>query len=122
LRKLPSNIDVRLVLRFGRMGAMSKSTPADLAVAYRSLTRRRADAIDAAKDAPVGALVTSLDEHIAAAASVVGSAPNPGAVAEAIERRKLDDWDDRTLDELRRLATEAGTVVRRIADAAPPDD
>jgi hypothetical protein len=104
------------------MGAMSKSTPSDLAVAYRTLTRRRAEALDAAQDVPVGELVAGLDERIAAAASVVGSAPNPSAVADAIERRPLDDWDDGTLDELRRLATEAGTVVRRIADAAPLDD
>jgi hypothetical protein len=101
---------------------MSKSTAADLAIAFRSLTRRRAEAIDAAKDAQVSALLAGFDERIAAAAEVVGSAPNAGAIAEAIVRRPIDDWDDATLDELRRLATEAGTAVRRIADAAPPDD
>jgi hypothetical protein len=101
---------------------MSKSTAADLAVSFRSLTRRRAEAVEAAKDAEVGALLAGLDEHIAAAAAVVGSAPNPDAIAESISRRPIDDWDDATLDELRNLATEAGSVVRRIADAAPPDD
>ena len=101
---------------------MSKTTAADLAIAFRSLTRRRAEAVDAARDAPVSALLAGFDERITAAASVVGSAPNPDAIAEAISRRSIDDWDDATLDELRRLATEAGTVVRRITDAAPPDD
>jgi hypothetical protein len=104
------------------MSGMSKSTAADLAIAFRSLTRRRAEAVDAAKDVPVSALLTGFDEHITAAAAIVGSAPNPGAVADTIARRSIDDWDDATLDELRRLATEAGTIVRRIADAAPPDD
>jgi hypothetical protein len=104
------------------MSGMSKSTAADLAIAFRSLTRRRVEAVEAAKDAQVGALLTGFEERIAAAAAVVGSAPNPSAIAEAIDRRPIDDWDDATLDELRRLATEAGTVVRRIAEAAPPDD
>jgi hypothetical protein len=101
---------------------MSKTTAADLAIAFRSLTRRRDEAVDAATDAPVSALLAGFDEHIAAAASVVGSAPNAGAIADAITRRSIDDWDDATLDELRRIATEAGTIVRRIADAAPEDD
>jgi hypothetical protein len=104
------------------MSGMSKSTAADLAIAFRSLTRRRVEAVDAAKDAQVSALLASFDERIAAAAAVVGSAPNPGAIADAIDRRPIDDWDDATLDELRRLATDAGTVVRRIAEAAPPED
>jgi hypothetical protein len=86
------------------------------------LTRRRAEAVEAAEDADVSALLAGLDERIAAAAAVVGSAPNLDAIAEAIARRPIDDWDDATLDELRRLATEAGTDVRRIADAAPPDE
>ena len=53
---------------------MSKSTPADLAVAFRSLRRRRDEALEAAKGAPVGSLLAELDESVAAAAAVAGSA------------------------------------------------
>jgi hypothetical protein len=98
---------------------MSKSTPADLAVAFRSLTRRRGEAIEAAEGAPVGPLLGELERHVSAAAGLVGSPPTPEGVADAISSRSIDDWDSDTLDELRRLATEAGTVVRRIADSGP---
>jgi hypothetical protein len=99
---------------------MSKSTPADLEVAFRSLTRRRVEAIDAAEGAPVDGLLGDLDRHIADAAALLGTAPDAGAVADAIASRKIDDWDSATLEELRRYATEAGVVVRRIAAAGPP--
>ncbi len=98
---------------------MSKSTPADLAVAFRSLVRRRDEAVEAAEGAPVGALLAELDGHVAAAAGVVGSAPDLTAVADAISARSLDAWDNASLDALRRIATDAGSVVRRIADAGP---
>ena len=101
---------------------MSKSTPADLAVAFRSLLRRRGEALEAAEGAPVGALLAELDSHIAAAAAVVGSGPDPAAIADAITSRPARDWDVATLDELRRIATDAGAVVRQIAEAGPPDE
>ena len=122
LRKLPSNIDVRLVLRFGRMEPMSKTTPADLAVAFRSLVRRRDEALEAAEGAPVGGLLAELDRIIAAAAGIVRSAPTPEAVATAIGSRSIDAWDTDTLDELRGLATDAGTIVRRIAESGPDEE
>jgi hypothetical protein len=121
LRKLPSNTAARLVLRFGRMMAMSKTTPADLAVAFRSLVRRRDEAIDAAEGAPVGGLLTELDRTIASAAAIVRSAPSPDAVAAAIGARRFEEWDTDTLEELRRLATEAGTTERRIAESGPDE-
>ena len=102
LRKLPSNIGARLLLGFGRMSSMSKSTPADLAVAFRSLGRRRDEALEAAKGAPVGSLLAELDGRIAAAAAVVGSAPDPAAIADC-----------------NRLAAER-TMGRRDARRAPP--
>jgi hypothetical protein len=104
------------------MMAMSKTTPDDLVVAFRSLVRRRGEALDAAQDAPVGGLVAELDRIVAAAATTVRSAPTPGAVAAAIEARRSDDWDTATLDELRRLATEAGTLLRRIAESGPDEE
>jgi hypothetical protein len=101
---------------------MSKSTPADLAVAFRSLDRRRREAIDAAEGAPASGPLADLDREIAAAATLLGVAPAAGAVAAAIDARPTDDWDDSVLDQIRRHATEAGTALRRVIDAAPPAD
>lgn len=101
---------------------MSKSTPDDLAVAFRSLPRRRSEAIGAAEGAPVGALLAELDAHIAAAATLLGAAADAGAIADAIAARRPEDWDSITLDGLRQRATDAGVVLRRIAAAGPPRD
>jgi hypothetical protein len=101
---------------------VSKSTPADLAVAFRSLERRRAEAIEAAEGAPVGGLLAELDGLIAAAATLVASAPDAKTVATAIDSRSVDEWDSSTLDELRRIATDAGAVLRRIGDSGPPKE
>ena len=101
---------------------MSKTTPADLAVAFRSLVRRRDEALNAANGAPVGGPLAELDRVIAAAAGIVGSAPTPADVATAIESRSVEDWDTASLDELRGLATDAGTIVRRIAESGPDQD
>ena len=101
---------------------MSKSTPADLAVAFRSLERRRREAIDAADGAPIAGPLADLDRDIAAAATLLGVTPSAGAVASAIDSKPGDEWDQSVLDQLRQLATDAGTSLRRVIDAAPPSD
>lgn len=97
---------------------MSKSTPADLSVAFRSLERRRREAMQAADGAPIDGLLRQLDEYIHAAATLLGTAPNAGAVADAIAVKSTEDWDEATLDALREHATGAGTALRRVNDAA----
>jgi hypothetical protein len=87
---------------------MSKSTPADLAVAFRSMDRRRREAIDAADGAAVTDLLAAHDREIAAAAT--------------IERTPSDDWDEAILDLLRQHASDAGIALRRVVEAAPPAD
>jgi hypothetical protein len=104
------------------MESMSKSTPDDLAVAFRSLVRRRDEALEAAEGAPVGGLLAELDRVISAAAATVRSTPDPAAVAAAITSRPIGDWDVDTLEELRRQATAAGTILRRIAESGPGED
>lgn len=94
---------------------MSKTTPADLAVAFRSLARRLGEAIDAA-ETPADALVTELDTIVSRAAVLVGSAPDAAAVADAIESKPVDQWDVSTLDTLRDLGVSAGSVLRRISE------
>jgi hypothetical protein len=102
--------------------SVSKTTPNDLAVSFRSLTRRREEAIEAAEGAPVGGLLAELDQHVAAAAALLGSAPTPEAVASAIGIRQVREWDGDTLEDLRRHAVDAAAVLRRIAAAGPHPD
>ncbi len=97
---------------------MSGSTPADLAITFRSLARRTSEAIGDAEPSAVSGLVAELQRHVDAAAATVGSAADGAAVAAAIEQRRAEDWDDVTLEELRRQALDAGAVLRRIATAA----
>jgi hypothetical protein len=101
---------------------VSGSSPADLAVAFRSLDRRLHESIGDGSEAAVSGLVGELRGHVGAAASLLGTAPDAGAVAEAITARRPEDWDQPTLDELRRHALEAGSVLRRIAAATESDD
>ena len=98
---------------------MSKSTPDDLVVAFRSLDRRRREALDAVEGAPPSDPLADLDRHIAAAATLVGAATSASAVADAIATRPGDEWDESVLDALRGHATGAGTALRRVVDAAP---
>jgi hypothetical protein len=97
---------------------MSQSTPADLAVAFRSLARRLREAIGDAPESSVAGLVGELRSHIDAAAAVVGVPADADAIATAILARPSDDWDEPTLDQLRRHALDAGAVLRRIAAVA----
>jgi len=101
---------------------MSKSTADDLVVAFRSLERRRHEAIEAADGAAVADLLAELDRHVAAAASLVASAAGAGAVAAALAARPGEDWEETTLDAVREHATQAGSALRRVADAGRRGD
>lgn len=101
---------------------MSRSTPADVAISFRSLARRRAEALGDANPATVSALMRQLDAEIASAAALLGVDPDAAAVAGAIESRPNENWDDDTLDALRRHALDAGGILRRITEAVAADD
>lgn len=95
---------------------MSKSTPDDLVVAFRSLARREREAIETADGAPTSDLSSQLGQLVGQAATLLGAAPDATAIADEIAARPDDGWDESTLDSLRELATRAGTVVREIAN------
>ena len=97
---------------------MSASTPADLAVTFRSLARRQREAIGDADPGAVADLVAELQGHVAAAAAVMHTSPEGDAVARAIEDRPADEWDEAELDALRAEGLAAGAVLRRIQSAA----
>lgn len=103
---------------------VSKSSPADLAIAFRSLDRRRREAIGDSDPTDVADLAAALDEHIATVASRLGTEASASAVGNELERRHSDEWDESLLDDVRQHATDAGVVVRRIAErveASNPD-
>ena len=90
-------------------------------MAFRSLGRRLREAIGDGSESQVVGLVSELRQHVEAAAGVLGTSPDADAVADAILARRADDWDEPTLDELRRHALGAGDVLRRIAAATDAD-
>lgn len=106
---------------------MSDSSPADLAVAFRSFPRRLRQALAALDDdrareaAPHAAAIRA---GIAEAGSLVGvSAGTSGddaatAVADRIEATHPDRWDDAVLAGLRRQALSIGAALRAIDDLA----
>jgi hypothetical protein len=100
---------------------MSATTPADLAVAFRSLDRRLSEAIGDADPTALRGLVAELQGHLAAAATAMHTSGDGVAVARAIEARPADDWDETTLDTLRAEALAAGAVLRKVAAAAEQD-
>jgi hypothetical protein len=97
---------------------MSRSTPADLAVTFRSLARRQREAIGDADPAPLRGFVDEIEGHVAAAAAALGIGGDAAALAAAIERRPADSWDEATLGALQQEALAAGAVLRRLAAAA----
>ena len=102
---------------------MAKSTPTDIAVAFRSLDRRRREAVEAADGAAVSGPLGDLDRHIGAAATLLGVAPRrPLPSPTRSTPDPGDEWDEADVDQLRQLATDAGTSLRRVVDAAPPSD
>jgi hypothetical protein len=101
---------------------MSKSTPDDLVVTFRSLARRQREAIGDADPGSVGGALGELQRHVEAAADLLGVRPDATAVADAIDHRPADAWDSAQLDALRDEALAAGAVLRRIAAATGADD
>jgi hypothetical protein len=101
---------------------MSSSSPSDLATTMRSIPRRLREALG---DSPPGAtagIVSELNDQIAIAAKLMHTAPDPGAIADAIEAVTPDAWDEATLNSLRGTALDIGRLLRAIAAVAEGDD
>ena len=99
---------------------MSESSPADLAVSFRSISRRLNEAL-----APVGgdtsaagSLSGELESVIDAAAKVVGTDASANDIADAIAGRRADQWTGDDLATLRAQALETGRLLRAIAARA----
>lgn len=99
---------------------MSGSSPSDLSVTFRSIERRLAEALEpvGGDRAAVAGLVAELDGVVAAAAAIVGAGSGGRAVADAIDARPADAWQDEELATLRTHALDVGRLLRAIAAAA----
>ncbi len=102
---------------------MTGSSPADLAVAFRSFARRASEARTAARGAPdrlanAERELATVDSIVASAAQRLGVAADGAAIADRIEATTAARWDDETLQAVRSAALEAGAALRRAAEAA----
>ena len=95
---------------------MSKSTPDDLAIAFRSLARRQREALGDADPSAFGDLDAELQRHVADAAAIVGSAPD-GDVRRRGDRVTARLGRRPRWPTLQRAALDAGAVLRRLAAA-----
>jgi shikimate kinase len=101
---------------------MPKSSPADLAVTFRSIARRLREARGEAPASAVAPLEAQVDGHVRAAAGLVHSSADAESVAAAILERPADDWDEADLDALRANALEIGKVLRAVESLAAEHD
>jgi hypothetical protein len=92
---------------------MSRTSPADLAVTFRTVPRRLREAYGDDQPASGSDLATQLGT----AAQLLGTHADAEAIAAAIDARQLDEWDDTTLEQLRQVALDVGAQLRAIAAA-----
>ncbi len=100
---------------------MAKTSPSDLAVAFRSFPRRLQEALGDEDDSGQAPALTGVVGEAAALVGATSSgdlAATAAAVAQRIEGRPADEWDVPTLDRLRQLALDAGRILREIEAAA----
>jgi hypothetical protein len=97
---------------------MSSSSPDDLTVAFRSISRRQREAQGDAPDRVVAGPRTELDSLLGRAATLLDVRPTPDEIADAIQRRPASEWSDQLLDSLRATAMEIGAALRRIETLA----
>lgn len=100
---------------------MSKSTPDDLAVAFRSIARRQREAIGDADPGTLGGALADVHEHVRSASALLGVPADAAAVADALDERPAADWDDATLDALRQHAFGVSDILRRISAMSGTD-
>jgi hypothetical protein len=100
---------------------MSSASPTDLTVAFRSFARRLRDAVGDASPLLSGDIDDQGALLLAEAARLLGTAADPLAIADAIDRMPADQWDPAVLDRLGGIALELGAWVRRLAAMGEQD-
>ncbi len=88
----------------------------------RSIPRRLREALGDSPPSATAGIVSELNDQIAIAAKLMHTAPDPGAIADAVEAVPPDEWDEATLNSLRSTALDIGRLLRAIAAVAEGDD
>jgi len=100
------------------MNIMAASSPADLVVTFRSLPRRMREAQGDAPASATAAMTAELRTKLDLAATQLGCAATPEAIADAIVAVDARDWDVSKLQVLRDVGLEMGGLLRSIESAA----
>ena len=100
---------------------MSGSSPADLAIAFRALSRRLGEAQGDAPPEVTASAHGEVQSLLVEAGRLLGTTAEPSAVADAIGTMKADQWDPALLDRLRAIAIDLGRLVRHISALAGTD-
>lgn len=96
---------------------MSTSSPADLAVAFRSLHRRLRDAAteDVSPQA-VAAAEAAVAAAVSRAADLLGCTADAESVGAALTARHASDWTDADLAAIQAAADRAARAIRELTD------
>jgi hypothetical protein len=100
------------------------SSPADLAIAFRSFPRRLDEALaraagDPQRAAAANAAVPAVARAIGDAAAALGRSGLDGpAIATHIESMPAGSWDEVVLERVQSAALAAGRAIRAVQDAA----
>jgi hypothetical protein len=101
------------------MSPKNSTSPSDLAITFRSVPRRLREATgDGDAGGPHGEAVAT---HLATAARLLGTTAEANAIADAIDARPADQWDDALLDGLREVGLSIGSALRAMAAANDQD-
>jgi hypothetical protein len=96
---------------------MSSASPDDLVVTFRSVSRRLREAQGDTPAAEFALLSAGLTGLFGEAGRLLGAAPDPTQIADAIAATRADAWDDAVLARLREIALDVGRQLREIAAA-----
>jgi hypothetical protein len=100
---------------------MSAASPDDLAIAFRSVSRRLKEAQADAPSQVTASPTAELHGLVEEAGRLIGTSADPAAIADAIIALPADQWNDQTLSRLRTIALDVGRLLRHIATLAERD-
>ena len=100
---------------------MSSSSPADLAVTFRSVPRRLHEAQGDAPHEVIAGPSSELQGLLGEAARLVGTDEDAITIADGIADVPADAWDESVLKRLREIALDIGRLLRHIAALSEAD-
>jgi hypothetical protein len=100
---------------------MSAASPDDLAIAFRSVSRRLTEAQADAPNEVTASPTAELHGLVEEAARLMGTSNDPTSIATAIDGLPADQWNNETLDRLRTITLDVGRLLRHITALAERD-